>query len=651
MVLILSLSISLACLTLTIVHVQTSLLGDMGKTIDEKLRKTGQDAVKEFDLLGSNVEKLLSQLGNKAAETVSISTTNALSQEEIILEKQMDSMLINRAKALGALLDKIAGPFIEMQEETKLAQYSEAAAGTDGIVYALLFNKKDKPLPGYIDLTNKYNIKWMKTGKETNVYHRIVKQSKKDQDILVYEQEVQYFGSPVGLLVIAMNKSKMRKEIKKLSGRFNVLKQNNSQTIKRAIGKGSNEVVKAIKENLEKVNAKNLLSVKETETLLGITSREVGAKIQIFILTIGSICCVIIFIFTAIFMRYIIINPINNVAAGLKDAAQGKGDLTKRLGIKRADEIGRLAGWFDAFLERLNDIIVDIRDNSEVVSVSSEQVATIAKEMSETGNGLSGKAKIVATASKKMSSNMESVAAASEEISNNVSMVTDSAGQMKTILDDVMEKCTRAGTTSGKASVQVQAATDRVNRLGNAAKKINKVTEAITDIAEQTNLLALNATIEAARAGEAGKGFAVVASEIKELALQTQQATKDIKGNVSEIQTTTDNTITEVSNISKVILEVSDIIDAISSAMQEQSDITSEVVGNIDQASSGLLEVNENVSQASQVSSKVAADISEVNNNAEDISIKSSTLQKNSKELSELSLHLKDLIGVFKTAS
>ncbi len=650
-VLIFTIIISLAGLSLIIVNVQTSLLNDMGMKIDSKLKKTGNDAAKEFIVLESGVEKLLTDLGETAAATVSVATEKALSKEEKTLEQQMEAMLINRAKALCTLLDKVAGPLIEMEQEIQLAQYSEAAAGIDEIVYTLFFNKDKKSLPGYVDLENAYNMKWIKAGKNKDINTRIVNQSKKEPDILVYEQEVRYFGSPVGTIVMGMDKAGVKQEIQKLSDRFSALRQGNSKTIKTELSAGSNKVIESIKEDLIKVSNKNDLAVKETGVMLKESSDAVSSKIKNVIVIVGIFCCLIIFVVTALFMRYMIINPIKNVTEGLKDAAKGEGDLTKRLALTREDEIGQLAGWFDAFLERLNNIIVDIRNNSETVSTSSGEALIIAEKMSDSGDELSGKAATVATASEEMSSNMDSVAAASEEISTNMDMVSDAANQMKTTLDDVTEKCDKARQTSDQASVQVKTATDRVGKLGSAAKEINKVTEAITDIAEQTNLLALNATIEAARAGEAGKGFAVVASEIKDLAVQTQKATKGIKERVSEIQTTTNDTTTEVGNIAQVITDIHEIVDSITAAMQEQSKITLEVVENIDQASSGLSEVNENVSQASQVSSEIASDIAEVNDISSEISKKSTTLQKNSHDLSDLSSHLRDLIGIFKTAS
>ena len=139
------------------------------------------------------------------------------------------------------------------------------------------------------------------------------------------------------------------------------------------------------------------------------------------------------------------------------------------------------------------------------------------------------------------------------------------------------------------------------------------MTETITEISEQTNLLALNATIEAARAGEAGKGFAVVANEIKELARQTAAATVNIKDRINEIQSTTSTTVVDIEKISKVIIEINNVISGIATAVEEQSVASNEIAGNISQASQGLVEVNENVAQSTTVVADITREIAEIN--------------------------------------
>ncbi len=312
------------------------------------------------------------------------------------------------------------------------------------------------------------------------------------------------------------------------------------------------------------------------------------------------------------------------------------------------DEVGSLAKWFNAFIERLHNIIVDIGGNAETVTAASGELLTISEQISDGSDELSGKANSVAAAAEEMSTNMNSVAAASEQASTNIGMVTESASQMQGTLSEVAANCQKARDISSEAEAQVDEASTRVGLLGDAAKDISKVTDVITEIAEQTKLLALNATIEAARAGDAGKGFAVVAGEIKSLAAQTAQATNDIKGKIDGIQNSTDATVQDVKKISGVISDVNEIVTTIAASVEEQSVIATEVAENIEQASTGIDNVNENVAQSSQVSSEIAQDISGVNSVATDMLNRSARMNQSARDLSCLASTLRDMISVFK---
>jgi len=365
-------------------------------------------------------------------------------------------------------------------------------------------------------------------------------------------------------------------------------------------------------------------------------------------ITIVSLCAVIFGILIAFILGRIIIGPIKQVVSALKEISEGDADLTQRIDIKTRDEIGELAKWFNAFIFRLNNIVVDIGSNSETVTASSGELLLISEQMAQDSEDLASRSNSVSAAAEEMSASMNSVAAASEQASTNLESVADSAGQMKQTLNEVAQNCEKARNVSENASLKVKTASERVVQLGASARDINKVTEVITDIAEQTNLLALNATIEAARAGEAGKGFAVVASEIKGLAAQTAGATLDIKDRIKGIQDSTDDTVKDVEQVTKVISQVTDIVSAIAAAIEEQSASATEVAENIGQASTGIGDVNENVAQSSQVSTEIATDISKVHDVSEEMTVRSVQMKKNAQDLSALSGKLRDMIGIFK---
>jgi len=648
--LILVLGVSFAGLSFFILRQQNALLKKMSASVENALQNTGKETRKSFDKLESHVDTLLIQMKETTSSNLSNATRNALTAEKELIQKGMESLLLKNAEGITALLNSVTPSIIMKKKYGELINFSKAAAQTDEIVYTLFFDKDGNPLPGFLNSTDERIKGYLKSGETGTGIQKVVSQSRKDPGVMIFEQPIEYFGTKQGNILICMNRDSVVKEINQLTSRFITLNQNNGVHIKKALEDGSANLNTEMRKDLEKVTKQNTNAIKGTGAILTDSAMAVNSSIKKVIIVVGITCSVFILIFIGIILQFMVINPIKVISEGLKDTAQGEGDLTKRLASKREDEIGILANWFDAFLERLNKIIVDIGANAVTVTTASGEAFSVAVQINEGSQDLSDMAGTVAAATEEMSSNMDSVAAASEQAATNMKMVSDSAGQMKVTLDEVAQNCDRARSIADNASMGVESASGKVSLLGEAAKEISKVTEVITDIAEQTNLLALNATIEAARAGESGKGFAVVAGEIKSLAMQTADATHDIKEKIQGIQSSTDETVSEVGNISEVIAQVNEIVTTIAAAIEEQSVAATEVAENVHQASTGIDEVNENVTQSSQVSTEIAKDIAQVNSVTEDMSKRSSKMKENTGDLTNLSTTLKDMISVFKVS-
>jgi len=255
-----------------------------------------------------------------------------------------------------------------------------------------------------------------------------------------------------------------------------------------------------------------------------------------------------------------------------------------------------------------------VKEVLETVANATQRMQGTANSMTETATDTADRAGAVATASAEATSNVQTVASATEELNASVSEISRQ-----------VDECARIAS---EAANQANATNQLVEGLYTAADKIGAVVQLINDIAGQTNLLALNATIEAARAGEAGRGFAVVASEVKNLATQTGNATDEIAGQISAVQSATSEAVTAIRAIAGTVSRINEIVGSIASAVVEQGAATQEIARNVQEAADGTNQVNQNISGVNQAADMTGAAAQQVLDAARELTDKSDELRR-----------------------
>jgi methyl-accepting chemotaxis protein len=356
------------------------------------------------------------------------------------------------------------------------------------------------------------------------------------------------------------------------------------------------------------------------------------------------------------------IKPIKLLLSAANDVADGNLNIDK-LNINSKDELGELSKAFEKMVSNLQEMVTSIKFYSSNVSEASremidvcEQQAMASTSTAENSNEIAEGTEHVNLSINKISSNMKNLDKAMDDINQKSGIVSNAVKDASTYSEKGSKALIKVNSSIDGIQTSVNETAFVINKLNDHSKAIGQITEVIKGISEQTNLLALNAAIEAARAGEQGKGFAVVADEVRLLAEQSGQAAGQVSELIDGIQKETENVtivmnkgIDDVKGGSKVIKETNEYFDQIFKAIQDISTNMEEVTHSITSVASEEEAISNNLEEIVNLSGKVNGDIQGISAATEEQVASIEEMTASAQGLGEMAINLKDLVNKFKT--
>jgi methyl-accepting chemotaxis protein len=583
------------------------------------------------------LEDNLAQVSESVAKTrqgtaaeLSDHLNESMSRELSRTEATLHKSLLETAEAMAEMLAEVAPEAILGKRFSALVGYTKVANRNRHVVYAIYLRPDGRPYTRYVDRDNPLVIALLDKGQGRTPLDKLLSAAAQDPTIREIIQEIRFEGKLLGSIKLGFSLMDVNAGIADMQGRFDDLINATNNKTRAILDLEANKLISSLDKNFKSVNQQNAVMTRAAGDKIGHSARgliwnQISSTIFIGFVILLGLC---------LFFVQRVMKPLTRLTAAMQDIAAGEGDLTRRLPDNGTDEIARVATAFNRFVAKIQQALAQASQSTTQLSAATDVLADIARQSDDNVNVQQLETQQVAAAINQMAS-------AVREISQNAESAAAAVREANSEAEVGKQAMRETGEAIETLSSEVHEAARVINQLETESESIGSVLDVIRGIADQTNLLALNAAIEAARAGEQGRGFAVVADEVRTLASRTQESTSEIHDIIEQLQVGTRNAA-QVMNSGL----------ATTGSTMEKAERAGAALDSIVTAMATITTLNTRIAQASLQHAEATDDI---DRRVEHISQLSQTATRGStetahksRELAQLGSNLRRLVAQFK---